>query len=105
MVCPKCGFGNSDESLQCGKCGQVLKTATPASSSSDPISTIIPYKNKRALIAYYLGVFSVIPCVGSPLGIAAFILGIQGLMYVKNIPNPREPHMHGWASLWEEFSV
>src|SRR5579871_2651829 len=32
------------------------------SPTEEAVSTIIPYKNARALIAYYLGVFSLIPC-------------------------------------------
>lgn len=52
-------------------------------SASDAVSTIIPYKNGRALAAYYLGVFSFIPCVGLLLGPAALVLGILGFRYVK----------------------
>src|SRR5262245_25106840 len=37
------------------------------------VSGIIPYKNPPALIGYYLGVFSLIPCVGFLLGIAAIV--------------------------------
>jgi hypothetical protein len=50
---------------------------------NDPTGGLIPYRNPRALIAYYLGVFSLIPCVGAALGPAALILGILGLRYVK----------------------
>ena len=41
------------------------------------VSTIIPYHNKPALIAYYLGVF----CIACPplLCLPAMILGIIGL--------------------------
>jgi hypothetical protein len=44
----------------------------------DAVSTIIPYKNPSALLAYYLGVFSLIPCVGLVLGPGAFVLGFVG---------------------------
>jgi hypothetical protein len=47
---------------------------------------VIPYKNPKALIAYYLGVFSLIPCVGLLLGPAAIVLGILGLLHVKKHP-------------------
>src|ERR1700691_993745 len=51
----------------------------PQPASTPPpdntIATIIPYRNAPALIAYYLGIFSLIPCVGFVLGIAALILG------------------------------
>jgi hypothetical protein len=51
------------------------------------ISTMIPYKNSKALTAYYCGVFSLIPCVGLILGPLALIFGLQGLKYAKK--NPR----------------
>lgn len=45
----------------------------------DATGGLIPYKNPHALIAYYLGIFSLFPLIGMPLGIAAIILGIIGL--------------------------
>ncbi len=57
--------------------------------AGDAVSTLIPYKNGRALLAYYLGVFSFIPCVGMILGPAAFILGILGMRYVKANPTAK----------------
>ena len=58
-------------------------------SASDAVSTIIPYKNARALLAYYLGVFSLIPCLGLLLGPAALVLGILGLRYVRANPTAK----------------
>jgi hypothetical protein len=57
--------------------------------TAEAVSTIIPYKNGRALAAYYLGVFSLIPCVGLLLGPAGLILGILGLRYVKANPTAK----------------
>jgi hypothetical protein len=57
--------------------------------SEDTVSTFIPYKNVRALIAYYLGIFSLIPCAGLLLGPASLILGILGLRYVKVNPTAK----------------
>ncbi len=51
----------------------------PLSSGDDAIQSIIPYKNVNALLAYYLGIFSCIPCLGLPLAIAAIVLGYKGL--------------------------
>lgn len=48
-------------------------------TEGDQTGGIIPYKNPKALIAYYLGIVSGLPVIGIPLGLAAFILGIQGL--------------------------
>jgi hypothetical protein len=50
------------------------------------IETLIPYKNPMGLIAYYLGVFSFIPCVGLLLGPAALVLGIMGIRYRNKHP-------------------
>jgi hypothetical protein len=57
--------------------------------TEEAVSTIIPYKNGRALAAYYFGVFSLIPCAGLLLGPAALILGILGLRYVKANPTAK----------------
>lgn len=43
------------------------------------LNTLIPYKNPKALTGYYLGVFSLIPCVGLLLGPAALVLGFLAL--------------------------
>lgn len=97
MLCPKCGAENSDDSSKCSQCGKSLKNVT-TSSGSDAVATIIPYRNVKALIAYYLGVFSIIPCVGFPLGIAAFILGILGLKYLKEHPEAKGK-VHAWIGI------
>src|SRR5690242_19218771 len=97
MFCPKCGAENKDESLKCKKCGKSLKTVT-AASGGDPIASIIPYQNGKALIAYYLGVFSIIPCVGAPLGIAAFFLGLAGLKEADAHPEAKGK-IHAWIGV------
>lgn len=58
-------------------------------ASEEAVSTLIPYKNGRALAAYYCGVFSFIPCAGHLLGPAALILGILGMRYVKANPTAK----------------
>jgi Domain of unknown function (DUF4190) len=55
----------------------------------DGVSTLIPYKNPKALIAYYCGVFGLMPILGVPLAIAAVILGTLGLRYVKAHPTAK----------------
>jgi len=56
-------------------------TGIPEPSVADDggISGLIPYRNVPALVAYYLGVFSLIPLLGFVLGPVAFVLGIIGL--------------------------
>ncbi len=60
-----------------------------------PVNAIIPYKNPRALTAYYLGVFSLIPVFGILLGFAAVWLGIVGLKRRK-----AQPQIGGAAHAW-----
>jgi DNA-directed RNA polymerase subunit RPC12/RpoP len=62
------------------------------------VSTLIPYKNARALAAYYCGVFSLIPCLGLILGPIALTLGIMGLRYVGAHPKARGTG-HAWAGI------
>lgn len=45
----------------------------------DATGGVIPYKNVPALIGYYTGIFSLLPCLGFPLGFVAVVLGIMGL--------------------------
>jgi hypothetical protein len=53
------------------------------------LSTLIPYKNGKALVAYYCGVFSLIPCLGFILGPIALIFGILGVRYAKAYPTAK----------------
>ena len=61
----------------------------------DGLSTLIPYKNGKALAAYYVGVFSLIPCLGLILGPIAIIFGLLGLRYVRE-----HPRAHGTGHAW-----
>jgi hypothetical protein len=48
--------------------------------------TLLPYKNMRALFAYYLGVFSWVPGFGLLLSPVAMVLGILGYRYGRARP-------------------
>lgn len=74
--------------------------ALPAAFVVDdnPMSTVVPYKNPKALIAYYLAIFALIPCLGLPLGIAALCLGIAGLKVVRAHPNAHGK-VHAWIGV------
>jgi len=66
----------------------------PASAQGEGgVSTVIPYKNVPALIAYYVGVFCIIcpPLLCFP----AIILGVIGLRRVKE-----NPEIKGTAHAW-----
>ena len=59
--------------------GSLENMDPPIQPEGDATGGVIPYKNPKALTAYYLGIFSGLPMIGLPLGIAAFVLGIRGL--------------------------
>jgi hypothetical protein len=109
MHCPACEASNPPGVDRCQECGAALGPPPPAHPGEapprrprvrqpepdedddidDPIATIIPYRNGRALAAYYLGVFALIPCAGLVLGPLALIFGILGLRYVKAHPSAK----------------
>jgi len=64
----------------------------------DALSTLIPYKNGRALAAYYCGVFGLIPGIGVILGPIALILGILGLRYASEHRKAKGTG-HAWAGI------
>ena len=57
----------------------MMTTSTTASATGRCTGGLIPYKNPAAFIAYYLGVFGLIPCAGMLLGPAATSSGCLGL--------------------------
>ena len=101
MFCPKCGQKNLENNFKCTKCGFVLHGPTQPqyiTSDDSTMGGLIPYKNARALWAYYLGIFSLIPCAGIPLGIAALILGVKGLKYADLHPETLGKG-HAWTGI------
>jgi hypothetical protein len=63
--------------------------------NEDIAARVIPYRNPKALIAYYTGLFSGLPVIGLPLGVAAIALGILGLR-----DRQRDPSIHGSVHAW-----
>lgn len=59
-----------------------------ADDEGDATGGLIPYKNGKALAAYYCGVFGLIPCFfGCGIfGVVPIILGILGLKYANEHP-------------------
>ncbi len=101
MFCPKCGQQNRENNFKCTRCGFVLHGPTPpqyVAADDSTMGGLIPYKNARALWAYYLGVFSLIPFIGVPLGIAALVLGIKGLKYANLHPEAKGKG-HSWTGI------
>ena len=59
---------------------------------------MIPYRNVKSLVGYYLGIFSLIPCLGLLLAIPAVVLGVMGMRFAKQHPEARGA-AHGWVAL------
>jgi serine/threonine protein kinase len=64
----------------------------------DATGGVIPYKNPPALIAYYCGVFSLIPIIGIIVGIPGIILGFVGLRRRWANP-PIKGAVHAWIGI------
>jgi hypothetical protein len=67
-------------------------------SEGGGLNAVIPYKNVRALVAYYFAVFSVIPILGMPLGFIGMALGISGLRFQRQHPRAGEK-VHAWIGI------
>ncbi len=70
----------------------------PPNTGSDPLSTLIPYKNSNALASYYLGLFSILPLVGLVLAVVAFVLGIKELKFAAANPAAKGKG-HAWTGI------
>lgn len=69
--------------------------ATPT-EEGDNTGGLIPYKNPKALVAYYTGIFLSPFCIiGLPLGIVPIVFGILGLRERK-----KKPAIKGSAHAW-----
>jgi ribosomal protein S27E len=99
VFCTKCGQRNAATSTTCLQCGvELLQVVTVESPGEQVLCSVIPYKNPKALLAYYFAVFALIPCVGLFLGYAALVLGILGLRYAKAHPEARGK-VHAWIGI------
>ena len=101
-TCGACGQPIPAPEGFCSACGTPKSTpptkpgpVPPARAvgSTDATGGIIPYKNAPALVAYYCGVFSVLPLF--PIGMTAFVLGVIGLRRHR-----REPAVRGRVHAW-----
>ena len=84
-----------------GDAGSLLAGMTappPASVQGDATGGVIPYKNAKALLAYYFGIFGLIPILGVPFALAAIILGILGLKFSRANPAVRG-QVHAWIGI------
>ncbi len=76
----------------------------PPAGDDGVVASIIPYKNKASLVAYYSGVFSISACIpvlgviGVVLAVVAVMYGVKGLRYVKLYPEARGK-VHCWIGI------
>lgn len=70
----------------------------PDDQIGDGTGGLIPYKNPKALLAYYLGILSMLPLLGFPFGIASIVLGILGLKARKANPIVKGS-VHAWIGI------
>lgn len=62
-------------------------------ATPDALETLIPTKNKQALMGYYISVFSLVPVFGLGLGPIAIWRGIRGWNAIKVQPElPGKAH-------------
>lgn len=67
----------------------------PQPVTGDATGGLIPYKNPQALIAYYVGIFALFPCLALVLGPIAVVLGIIGFNRYR-----QTPIIHGAVHAW-----
>ena len=71
---------------------------------NEAIATIIPYRNGPALVAYYLGVFSVFACIpfvgifGIIMAVAAVVCGVKGLRRASE-DGEAKGRVHAWIGI------
>ena len=102
VICPHCStqltvqYEDFGKNLQCPSCNQIFSTTPvagqymqtpamptqPAAGTKNIAEVLIP-KNTMAVVAYYLGVFSVI--LSYFLGLPAIIFGIIGIVKSKEL--------------------
>ena len=74
------------------------RSPMPAETTEDTLGKVIPFQNPKAIWAYYLGLSSIIPGLGIFLGLAAVVLGVQGLLFANKNPGVRG-HVHSWVGI------
>ena len=100
IFCAQCGQKNDQNNFKCVRCKELLhgRPARYIVVDDSTMGGLIPYKNAQALWAYYLGIFSLIPCLGFPLAIAALILGLRGLKFAV-LHSEAKGKAHCWVGI------
>lgn len=72
--------------------------AQPYTPEPNILDAMVPARNPKALIGYYVSLFSIIPLLGIALGIAGLVLGLQGLKAAKENPAIKGK-THAWVAI------
>ena len=82
----------------------------PPESGGDATGGLIPYKNKHALVGYYMSIGGLllmcVPVLGLGYGIAVLYCGIKGRKTPKSIPKSKavctrgSPSLVEWSKSW-----
>lgn len=76
----------------------VMKPPVAVTQTGDATGGLIPYKNPAALIAYYCGIFSLVPFLGLAPAVAGIVLGVIGLRRRKATPVIMGA-LHAWVGI------
>jgi hypothetical protein len=98
LFCPRCGAQNEDTRSTCVMCEAPLEGMPPAPGDVGGLGRLVPTRNPAALVAYYLGIFSLIPILGALLGPAALLLGIKGAKAAPHAPG-QVGKVHAWIGI------
>lgn len=99
IYCTKCGQQNHENNYKCTACDRLLHAPSATVAAVDEtMGGLIPTGNPKALWAYYLGIFSFIPVIGIPLGIAAIVLGTGGVRHASRHPAAKGK-VHAWVGI------
>lgn len=69
-----------------------------AYTQPDATGGIIPYKNPKALIAYYLGICALLPFFGFFIAILSISFGVSGIKHYKRYPLTKGV-VHAWIGI------
>ncbi|MDG1890165.1 MAG: hypothetical protein P8L18_02550 [Verrucomicrobiota bacterium] len=97
IYCTHCGESNKPNLDRCEKCNTPLQQNTKDTLET-PNLWCVPYKNKKALISYYVGIVALFPVIGLPLAVASIILGRKGTQHAKQFPE-KGGKVHAWIGI------